>query len=265
MLQEKSSAVTPRRLIMSLFNSPDTVSLTIGQLITAGTIFEIEVTAMRMAVSRLIKEQLISNTERGVYTAGASAMSLNSEIQSWRWADKKTTEWCGDWSLALSGHLGRTNKTQLRSMIKAFELYGFVEIELGVWLRPANLVQDIDQLKASLVEIGMDSRIYLMRVSKVADGQQQNWHSKWPIGELETGYLKMIETLKSSETSLKKMSCQEAARESLIIGGAAIRLINLDPLLPKELINAELFKDLVTHMVAYDKLGQLHWQQLLSN
>lgn len=265
MLQEENKAITPRRLIMSLFNAPDTVSLTIGQLITAATIFEIEVAALRMAVSRLIKEQLIASTERGVYTTGAKAIGMNSEIQSWRHADKKIKEWAGDWSIALTGHLGRTNKTQLRSMTKALELYGFVEIELGVWLRPANLVQELDQLKASLVEIGMDSRAYLMRVSKVADDQQQNWHLNWPIEELEAGYLKMIEALEVSQISLNSMNYQEAAKESLITGEAAIRMINLDPLLPRELVNAELFRDLVTHMIAYDKIGQAHWQQLLSS
>ena len=125
---------------MSLFNSQGMASLTIAQLIDAGTIFGIEASAIRMAVSRLIKEELIASDQRGVYKSGANAMSLNSEIQSWRVADKKIQEWNGDWALAIAGHLGRTNKTQLRSMDKAFNLYGFVEIEATPLAEPTQTV-----------------------------------------------------------------------------------------------------------------------------
>ncbi len=263
-LQKENRKISSRRLVMSLFNSPNAAALNIKQLIAVANIFDIETSALRMAVSRLIKEQLIENPERGVYRAGARAISLNSEIQSWRIADKKMKEWNGEWSMALTGHLGRTNKTQLRSMAKAFELYGFVEIETGVWIRPANLVLNIQQLKLSLVKIGMDSKTHLISVNEVADPQRA-WHSNWPVATLEKRYVTMTQTLSASQVALKQMSNQDAAKESLVIGESAIRLINLDPLLPKQLINAELFKDLVAQMIAYDKIGQLHWQRFLAS
>lgn len=257
--------MTPRGLIMSLFNAPDTSMLTIGQLIKAGALFEIEATAIRMTASRLIKDKLIESHQRGVYRAGEKATRLNSEIQSWRNTDKKVSRWNGHWMLALTNHLGRTNKAQLRSMTRAFHLYGFTEVELGVWLRPANLVQNINQVSDNLIEIGMDSGVHLMVVSEVAGKQQTTWCANWPINELQVSYSKMISKIKASLTGLNDMNNQDAAKETLIIGQSAIRLINLDPLLPNEFINTELFETVVELMIAYDKVGQTYWQRFLSN
>jgi phenylacetic acid degradation operon negative regulatory protein len=264
MLQKETKEVSPRGLIMSLFNAPETSTLPIGQLIKAGELFEIEATALRMAVTRLIKDELITSIGRGVYQTGVKATKLNSEIKSWRTADRKTQQWNGDWLMALTSHLGRSNKTRLQAMVRALQLYGFVEIEMGTWVRPANLLQNLNQLHFNLVDIGLDSQAYLITVSQVAREQQKEWLPKWPITQLEANYKEMIGRLEMSLTGLKKMSPKEAAKESLVVGESAIRLINLDPLLPAEIIDSAQFQKLVATMVAYDKIGHGHWQTFLS-
>jgi len=264
MLQKELEPITPRGLIMSLFNAPDTAELGISQIIQAGSLFSFEAAAIRMATTRLIKDGLIASTKRGVYTAGEKAINLNSEAQNWRTADQKTKPWKQEWLMAITSHLGRTNKTQLRSMLRAFQLTGFVQIELGVWIRPSNLALTIDQLHQSLVELGMEPRTYLLVVAEVAGEHKQSWHSHWPVVDIEARYQRMIDRLEQSQASLKKMSPQDAAKESLIVGESAIRLINLDPLLPKEIIDTRMFKKVVSSMVAYDNLGQQCWQRFLS-
>ncbi len=257
--------VTPRALIMSLLNAPETSILSVGQLIRAGTLFDIEASTLRMAVTRLIKDELITSVDRGIYQAGKKAVKLKEEIESWRTADRKMKPWRGEWLIAITSHLGRTNKAHLRAMKRAFKLYGFAEIEVGVWLRPANLVQGIDQLQEKLVDLGLDSRAHLMTVNSVAGELEKSWPLKWPITELEDGYTKMIRCLKQSVNSLETMNSDKAAKESLIIGESAIRLINLDPLLPAQMIDNSLFQAVVKEMLAYDKIGQIHWQQFLSD
>jgi phenylacetic acid degradation operon negative regulatory protein len=263
MLQKDLKSISPRGLVMSLFNAPETSTLTIGQLIKAGELFEIEAASIRMTVSRLIKDGLIASIKRGVYQTGQNAEKLNSEIKSWRTAHKKTKDWNGDWLMALTSHLGRSNKTRLQSMIRALQLYGFVEIEAGIWIRPDNLQQNLNQLNSSLIDIGLDSQAYLITVSKIALERQQEWHSNWPVAELTSGYEEIIKRLETSLNRLKKMSSQDAARESLVVGESAIRLINLDPLLPKEIIDTAQFHKVVRTMVAYDKVGHAHWQRFL--
>lgn len=250
---------------MSLFNAPDNSTLSIGQLIAVGALFEIEPATIRMAVTRLIKDKLIARTERGQYYSGENATKLNSEIRSWRHAPHKTTPWKGDWLLALTHHLGRTNKTQLRARVRAFQLYGFVEIETGTWLRPANLVQEVDEVHQSLVELGMDKRVTVMNVNKVANGKHSQWCLKWPVSDIEANYLALINSMESSLSRLSELNNQDAAKESLLVGESAIRFINLDPLLPTEIINTALFEKVVTTMIKYDEAGQSYWQEFLSN
>jgi len=265
MLQKSSQAIAPRGLIMSLLNAPDRHYLTIGQLISAGSLFEIEAASIRMAVTRLIKDQLIFSVERGIYKAGEKALKLRSEIISWRSADKKAKPWHGDWLLALVGHLGRSNKTQLRSIKRTFLIYGFVEVELGVWLRPANLIENINQLRLKMIDLGIDQRFHLMNVNEVAGEQYKTWQSNWPIAELEASYASMISSIEASTKSLPQMKSDEAARETLLVGESAIRLINLDPLLPNAFINAKLFKKVVAQMRKYDEIGQTCWRRFLSS
>ena len=150
-------------------------------------------------------------------------------------------------------------------MERAFKIYGFIEVELGFWLRPANLIIDLESLKQRLVDIGLDSRIYLMKVNQTTDMTSDRWRSKWPVKELEASYQAMITQLESSQASLEQLSPRDAAKESLIIGEAAIRLINLDPLLPKEIINSDLFDKVVRTMIAYDQTGQQCWQKFLAD
>ncbi len=265
MLHNKDESLTPRRLIMSLFNTPEVSTLTIGQLINAGSLFGFEPSSVRMAVTRLIKDNLINSVERGVYGSGKKAGALYAEIQNWRVADKKMKTWQGDWHLALTGHLGRTNKSQLRSMTRAFQLYGFAEIELGVWIRPANLTQDVNQLYQNLLELGMREQTYLVTVNEIASGHHQTWLTQWPVEKLQARYRETIGLLNDSLQSLAKMSTEDAAKESLLLGEAAIRLINLDPLLPREIIDTDEFENLVSSMLAYDRIGQLYWQTFLAS
>ncbi len=265
MLHNIKKSLTPRRLIMSLFNTPETSTLTIGQLINAGSLFDFEPSSVRMAVTRLIKDHLINSVERGVYCSGKNAEALYAEIQGWRTADKKMKPWQGDWHLALTTHLGRTNKSQLRSMTRAFQLYGFAEIELGVWIRPANLIQNVNQLYQNLLEIGMREQCYLLTVNEIAKHHHQTWLTQWPIEKLQASYRETTERLNKSQQSFANMSTEEAAKESLLLGESAIRLINLDPLLPREIIDTDEFQSLVSCMLAYDKIGQFYWQKFLAN
>jgi phenylacetic acid degradation operon negative regulatory protein len=59
---------------------------------------------------------------------------------------------------------------------------------------------------------------------------------------------------------LPGLSAADAARETLLIGQAAIRAINFDPLLPPELGNQQRFLEMAATMRAYSKAGIACWQ-----
>ena len=265
-LKMTNKALSPRKLIMSLINVPEVPQFSIQQLIKAGELFGFENSAIRMAAARLSKEQLINSPKRGSYQVGENALKLHSENRSWRHANSRTVHWSGDWLIALTQHLGRSDSIQLRINEKAFKLYGFAEIETGVWLRPANLAIKIEDLYKGLVDLGINPGYYLLQNSHFL-GKQLNPHKHehhWPIESLEQGYITMIQTLETSAKKLKGMSIDEAAKESLLVGESAIRLINLDPLLPEQMIKQRLFKQCVNMMLDYDIVGHQLWQSFFA-
>ena len=78
-----------------------------------------------------------------------------------------------------------------------------------------------------------------------------------------TAYASAREAIQNSRSRLDTLPCQTAARETFLIGQSAIRLLNLDPLLPKEIIDTALLDHLHQDMIAYDKLGRKIWLPML--
>jgi len=253
------------RLVNSLMNVSGYNQYSIAKLIAAGKLFNISPAAMRMAITRLTKEGLISSPERGLYQTGPKANSLKSEIGSWRYASEKTKSWTGKWIVAHTSHLGRTNKKQLRLRTRAFKIYGFAETVNGLWVRPDNLVQTLASLQNALVDIGLEIEVVLTEVSEVLEPHASQWRGLWAVDTLRKDYQTTIKVLQKSVVGIKSLSAEQAARESFLIGQSVIRKINLDPLLPTEISDARLFSTLIDNMQLYDEIGRAHWKRFFAN
>lgn len=255
--------ITARSLVMSLFNSSRANTLNINQLIRSGKLFDIEDSAIRMAVTRLFKEQLIESPERGIYQSGGKSHNLNIEIQSWQNTLHQIKPWNKQWLMVLTTHLGRTNKTQLNASKRSFNLCGFAEAEKGVWVRPNNLNTTVNQLYNRLTGIGMPSKAHLIATENVANSIEKSWCDLWPIKTLEANYRMANNEIQSSLIKLSTQSIEASAKESLLLGESIIRQINLDPLLPNEMINNQLRSDVISNMKNYNDIGQQYWQRFL--
>jgi phenylacetic acid degradation operon negative regulatory protein len=66
--------------------------------------------------------------------------------------------------------------------------------------------------------------------------------------------------LRDSTTQLKTMDSENSARETLLVGRAVTRAILLDPLLPEQLINIKLRRQMIVSMQHYDHLGKAIWR-----
>ena len=60
--------VSARALVLSLMSSTDASPQAIGRLIHAAALFGIEASTLRVAVTRLIKDELLESPERGIYS-----------------------------------------------------------------------------------------------------------------------------------------------------------------------------------------------------
>ncbi|MFN3607628.1 MAG: hypothetical protein ACK4Y9_01065 [Hyphomonas sp.] len=256
----KPQDLTAKALILSLISSTDADRQMIGSLIHAGALFGIEPATVRVAATRLLKEGLLESPERGIYVPGPKSKALTRRVQQWRDVADKVVAWNGDWLVAMTHHLGRRDRPQLRTRERALALFGYQEAAAGLWVRPANLARPISDHRQDLIDIGADETIPVLRISEMAAPDMQGWPGFWSAQLLEQSYRAAISSMTESLERIASLSAADAARETLLIGQAAIRAINFDPLLPPELGHQSLFLEMVAAMRAYNEAGIECWR-----
>ncbi len=252
--------VSARALVLSLISGAEARPQSIARLINAAALFGIEAPALRVAVARLIKEGLLESPDRGLYMPGPRAKALTRRLQDWQNVRRKLAPWNGDWLIALTHHLGRSDRKQLRARERALTLTGFRETPSAIWVRPANLVGSLKDQRADLIALGADETLTLLRAAAIAGDAPEDWPALWSPDALAANYAAAINVLQQSLARLPGQPADAAARETLLIGQAVLRLINLDPLLPAELGNQSDFLRMVDQMRAYNETGQACWR-----
>jgi len=252
--------LSAKALILSLISSTDTDRQMIGSLIHAGELFSIEPATVRVAATRLLKEGLLESPERGIYIPGPKSQALTRRVQQWRDVGDKVVAWNGDWLVAMTHHLGRRDRRLLRNRERALALFGYQEAEAGLWVRPANLARKLDDHRQDLIGIGADETLPVLRISEIYAPDMQGWPGLWSAQALEQSYRAAIGAMTGSLGRIGSLSAADAARETLLIGQAAIRAINFDPLLPPELGNQRLFLEMVSTMKVYNEAGIECWR-----
>ncbi|MFN7164385.1 MAG: hypothetical protein ACK4P2_06150 [Hyphomonas sp.] len=254
-------SISARALVLSLMSGTQAGPQTIARLIHAGALFGIEAATLRVAVARLIKDGLLESPDRGVYQPGPKAKAFTRRVQDWQNVRTRMAPWNGDWLVALTHQLGRTDRRQLRARERALALSGYREAGAGLWVRPANLARTLEVHRQDLVAIGADTALQLLRVSESAMPEAPGWPALWPPDQLARAYAAALKAMQDSLASLPGKHADEAARETLLTGQAVIRLINFDPLLPPELGPHTEFLRLVDAMLAYNETGQEYWRK----
>ncbi|WP_291071174.1 hypothetical protein [Hyphomonas sp.] len=252
--------LSARALVLSLISGTHSSPQSIASLIAAAALFGIEPATVRVAVTRLIKEKMLESPDRGVYRPGPRAQALTRRLKDWRNVRARVAPWTGDWLVAITHPLGRTDRKQLRARERALNLLGYREADAGLWVRPANLSAALDDHRSDLVSIGADEALTLLRVAGIAAASAPDWPALWSPDALAPAYTGAVEAMKASLARLPGLPADEAARETLLIGQAVIRLINLDPLLPPELADQAAFFRMLDTMRAYNDVGQASWR-----
>jgi len=252
--------VSPRALVLSLMSSAFLAPQSIARLIRAAELFGIGAATLRVAVTRLLKEGLLESPDRGVYQPGPKSRALTRRVRGWKHVADRIVPWNGDWLVALTDHLGRTDRKQLRARERALALSGYQLTPAGFWVRPANLAGTLEDHRTDFTSIGADEGIILMRAAGVSTNPAPDWPALWSSEALARSYEDAICAMTSSLARLPSLSPAEAARETLLIGQAVIRTINFDPLLPPELGNQEGFLRMVDTMIRYNDTGRKCWQ-----
>ncbi|MCH2190191.1 MAG: PaaX [Gammaproteobacteria bacterium] len=234
-------------------------------LIECAKVFEIEPAATRVAVGRLIKDQIIISVARGLYKIGPKGAQLVDQASKWSSIEDRLKQWDKRWLTVHTAHLGRSNKTSLRARERALRLNGFAELSQDLWCRPDNFHETIEETLARLTLAGLDCNAILMNVCYFPKQTTQRMSSLWPIKQIEDDYKQSIQKLESSIARLKLINIEDAIQESLMLGDTVIKQINSDPVLPYEMIDTNLRAQLIDSMCIYNNYGCQIWTDFLQN
>ncbi len=255
-----ATVISARNLILDLVLARHPRPCSVREFIVAGQVFAMSENSMRVAVARLAQQGLVHSAGRGLYRMGVAAVSLAQEVGAWRQAEKRMRNWGGDYWMIYTADLGRSDRTQLRAMGRALSLAGFREWRRGLYVRPDNLRDDLDALRARLCALGLPPEALCLRLdgAVVPTAEVQ---VLWPLADLQRQYREQSERLRAWRLQETAATLAEAARESFCLGDAAIRAVVFDPLLPMAWVDAAQRQNFFAEVRAFDAHGRGIWER----
>lgn len=253
--QELVRQPSARGLVLSQLSTLGVQRMSVAQLVSAGTLFGIEEGAVRVALGRMVRDGLLVSPERGQYEIGPKGRGLSDKARSWVNAEDRTREWTGGWVVVFTANLGRRNKTLVRARERALGLYGFVSAVPGLWVRPDNLTMSLAEIRTALITVGLDEAALTMVVSELEAPEEFRLNDLWSAQGVEAKCRAALTAMADSRRLVREMDDQQAARETLMVGEAVIRIINRDPQLPDEIVDNSLRRQVIAEMREYQVLG----------
>lgn len=253
---------TTRKLLLDLMLAVDPAPLTAGDAVLACEVFGMSESSARVTLTRLTAAGLAESSERGSYRLSAPAHQLAREVAGWRHMASRLRAWQGDYLCVHTAALGRSDRAALTRRERALAMLGLRPLERDLYLRPNNIESDTDAVRSRLRHLGLDADAVVFVASDFGADHSDRISGLWDTAALDAAYRRTQHRLTTSLRQLDAMPAFEAARESFLLGGEAIRQLVFDPLLPDAMIDDEARRALLATTRAYDAAGQMIWQRL---
>jgi phenylacetic acid degradation operon negative regulatory protein len=232
-------------------------------MVAAGEVFGFSKQSVRMALARLVEHSAAVKTGRGRYRLSSFGEAMRRETRKWKHVADLTQPWSGAWIGVHDAMVPRSDRTALRRHERAMRLRGFRELSDGLWIRPANLRGSIGELHRDLRSLGLHPDALVFGLHDLDEQAGAKATSLWDTASLIASYKALADALRASKARLCRMSLESAAAETLILGRDVIRHINLDPLLPEDLMDQRPLQALIRAISDYDKVGKNIWRRFM--
>ena len=256
---------SPKSLVLDLLSTVRSGSMPVRALVAAGSIFGIDDNRLRVALTRLLGDDLVERDQRGAYRLQRSR-GVSALVTGWRRIEERTTRWDGRWLGVFTGSAPSSTsaaRTTKRQGERALRLLGFERLQHGVAIRPANLVESPSATRARLIDLGMRADCGIALLDELDEATEARARLLWDTASLRRDYARAIARLEASRQRLTRLPEARAMVESFRLGGNVIRQIVRDPLLPPPLVPAGELAALVRAMRAYDGAGRACWRPFL--
>lgn len=254
--------INARHLILDLLLATRGQPLSAREAIAACRIFDISENSVRVALVRLSADGLIAAAGRGSYQLGPSALELAGDVATWRSAEQRIRPWSGNYVVAHTGSLGRSDRTALRRRERALGMLGFRELEKDLHVRPDNLESDLGVMRQRLHALGLEDEALLFIGSQWSTEQLARLEKLWDGKALNLTYTRLRQQLLDWMAGADKLGDEVAARECFLLGGKAIRAVVFDPLLPEPFVDVQARQAFVDTVRQYDQVGHEIWARI---
>jgi len=244
--------------VLDLFRVvPDDSEVAVRDLVAITALFAITPNATRVAVARLANAGVLRSSRRGHYRLTKAAAKLGDWVEAWRHGDARLRPWTNGWlAVALPRGLDRVERQRCT---RALDRFGFRPELANLMVRPDNLAVDTTELREQLADHGVAAGAELFVMGELSPGLHKRFAALWPTATLDRERRRQTKLLQKSTRGLPTRPIEAALVESFTLGGAAIRLLARDPLLPEAFGCGDARRELTAAMLEYDKLGRALW------
>ena len=222
--------LSARSVLASALLGADRARLTVAELVAIASQFGISDGAARTCLWRMVSNgELIG--DGGSYALAGRLLERRQRVdEASRIDDAAAQRWDGTWELAIVALERRpaTDRLELRKAAMALHL---AELREGVWIRPDNL--DPQRLPASRVVLDQQCTHFHNAATDITADKMRSLFSldKWTDDAKA-----LIEAMDVELKPNKRDDSTESIRYKFALSIAVVRHLQLDPLLPVELI-----------------------------
>ena len=255
--------LTARELVIDFLSNRYPREMSVQEIAGVGIALGFSEQSLRMALTRLVEQSVAANPGRGRYRLSPSGEAMRDEVRKWRHLDEVAKPWSGAWIAVFDAVIPRSDRAALRRHERAMRLRGFRELQSGLWIRPANLRDSVAELREHLRALGLHPSALVVALQDLDDDARARATSLWDTAAMLATYRALAEELIASKGKLERLPLDTAAAESMVLGRDVIRHINLDPVLPEELMPQRALTNLIRVMSDYDQNARQIWRRFM--
>ncbi|MGO9607984.1 MAG: hypothetical protein ACLQAT_32045 [Candidatus Binataceae bacterium] len=260
---EAPRALTAKELVIDFLSNRSPGEMPARVVVDTAAALGFSEQSIRMALTRLVEDELALNTGRGLYRLAPSGDAMRKEVRKWRNIASLTQAWSGGWVCIYDAPIARSDRAALRRHQRAIRLRGFRELRPGLWLRPANLRLSIAELRDELGALGLHRDAMVAEMRELDERARGDAMGLWDMQGLLASYEALTRAMAASTRRVERLPLATAAGETMVLGRDVIRHINLDPLLPEELMPQRPLRTMVQAMIEYDTMARQIWRRFM--
>ena len=255
--------LTARELVIDFLSNRYPREMFVQEIASVGNALGFTEQSLRMALTRLVEQSVAANIGRGRYRLSPSGEAMRDEVRKWRHLDDLAKPWTGAWIGVFDAAIPRSDRAALRRHERAMRLRGFRELQSGLWIRPANLRDSVAELREHLRALGLHPDALVVGLDELDDEARAKAITLWDSAAMIARYRALADELIASKGKLERLALDTAAAESMVLGRDVIRHINLDPVLPEELMPQHALANLIRVMSDYDQNARQIWRRFM--